>query len=42
MAREGKRVGGERKQVPVRFTTGEFTDRWTQHGQQLFIKLLLS
>ena len=33
MAREGKRVGGERKQVPVRLTTGEFTDRWTQHIQ---------
>ena len=33
MAREGKRVGGERKQVPIRLTTREFTDRWTQHIQ---------
>ena len=33
MAREGKRTGGERKQIPIRLTTREFTDRWTQHIQ---------
>ena len=33
LAREGKRVGGERKQIPIRLTTREFTDRWTQHIQ---------
>ncbi len=30
MAREGNRVGGERKQVPTTLSTAEFTERWTQ------------
>ncbi len=33
MAREGKRVGGERTQVPMTVSTQEFTERWSQHIQ---------
>ena len=33
LAREGKRVGGEREQVPVRLKTLEFVRRWCQHIQ---------
>ena len=33
MAREGKRVGGEREQVPVTLETMEFTRRWCLHIQ---------
>lgn len=33
LAREGKRVGGEREQVPVTLSTEEFTQRWCQHIQ---------
>ena len=33
MAREGKRVGGEREQVPITLSTQEFTERWSQHIQ---------
>ena len=33
LAREGKRVGGERAQVPVMLTTLEFVRRWCDHIQ---------
>ncbi len=33
MAREGKRVGGEREQVPVTLSTSEFVERWCLHIQ---------
>jgi hypothetical protein len=33
LAREGKRVGGERVQVPVTLTTLEFVRRWCDHIQ---------
>ncbi len=33
MAREGKRVGGERRQVPVTIPTLEFVRRWCEHIQ---------
>ena len=33
LAREGNRVGGERKQIPVTLSTKEFTQRWCQHIQ---------
>ncbi len=33
LAREGKRVGGERMQVPVTLTTLEFVRRWCDHIQ---------
>jgi hypothetical protein len=33
LAREGKRVGGERLQVPVTLTTLEFVRRWCDHIQ---------
>lgn len=33
MAREGKRVGGERQQVPITLTTKEFVQRWCLHIQ---------
>ena len=32
-AREGKRVGGERAQVPITLSTQEFTERWSEHIQ---------
>ncbi len=31
MAREGKRVGGERKQVPITLSICEFMKRWCLH-----------
>jgi hypothetical protein len=33
LAREGKRIGGERMQVPVTLTTLEFVRRWCDHIQ---------
>jgi Putative transposase len=33
LAREGKRVGGEREQVPLTLTTMEFVRRWCDHIQ---------
>lgn len=33
MAREGKRVGGERQQVPITLTTKAFVQRWCLHVQ---------
>ena len=33
MAREGKRIGGERQQVPITLTTKEFVRRWCLHIQ---------
>lgn len=33
MAREGKRIGGQREQVPVTLSTVEFTRRWCLHIQ---------
>ena len=33
LAREGKRVGGEREQVPVKLETLEFMRRWCEHIQ---------
>lgn len=33
LAREGKRVGGERNQVPITLSTQTFTQRWSQHIQ---------
>ncbi|WP_425289847.1 IS91 family transposase [Stieleria varia] len=33
MAREGKRVGGEREQVPIKLSVPEFTRRWCLHIQ---------
>jgi hypothetical protein len=33
LAREGKKAGGERKQVPVTIPTGEFVRRWCMHIQ---------
>ena len=32
-AREGKRVGGQRVQVPITLSTREFTERWSEHIQ---------
>ncbi len=31
MAREGKRVGGHYRQVPITLSTKDFTNRWSQH-----------
>lgn len=33
LAREGKRIGGERQQVPITLTTTEFIRRWCDHIQ---------
>ena len=33
MAREGKQVGGQRRQVPITISTKEFTQRWSEHIQ---------
>jgi Putative transposase/Transposase zinc-binding domain len=33
MAREGKRTGGDREQVPIRLTSLEFVRRWCDHIQ---------
>jgi hypothetical protein len=33
LAREGRRVGGQREQVPVTLSTKEFTQRWSLHIQ---------
>ena len=33
LAREGKRVGGEQRQVPITLSTKDFTERWSQHIQ---------
>jgi hypothetical protein len=33
LAREGKRTGGEREQIPVTLTTTEFIRRWCEHIQ---------
>jgi hypothetical protein len=33
MAREGKRVGGERQQVPIKVQIGDFVRRWCLHIQ---------
>ena len=33
MAREGKRIGGEREQIPITLSIAEFTRRWCLHIQ---------
>jgi len=33
LARDGKQVGGQRAQVPITISTGEFTRRWSEHIQ---------
>jgi hypothetical protein len=33
LAREGKQVGGQRRQVPITISTKEFTQRWSEHIQ---------
>ena len=33
LAREGTRVGGHKRQVPITLSTKDFTERWSQHIQ---------